>query len=119
VLIVDDDRAFRRVARDLLAAAGLEVVAEAVDGSEALAAVERVRPDAVLLDVHLPDTDGFALARSLRDGGRRMRVLLTSTDASAESWGDLEDAARSASWRRRSSCAQTSRVTSTPDRRAA
>ena len=82
VLIVDDDPEFRRVARELLADAGLTAVAEAVDGQGALAAVERFRPDAVLLDVHLPDSDGFALARALRDRARRPRVLLTSTDAS-------------------------------------
>ena len=91
VLIVDDNPGFRHAARELLATAGLTVVAEAADGAAALAAVERLHPDAVLLDVHLPDTDGFALARRLRDGGRRPRVLLTSSDASIQPSGDPED----------------------------
>jgi CheY-like chemotaxis protein len=91
VLIVDDDPGFRRVARELLAAAGMTVVADAADGAEALRAIERLCPDAVLLDVHLPDTDGFSLARSLRDGGRGPRVLLTSSDVSVGMWGDPAD----------------------------
>jgi DNA-binding NarL/FixJ family response regulator len=82
VLIVDDDPGFRRVARMLLEARGLSVVAEAPDGAEALAACARHRPDAVLLDVNLPDTTGPVLARELNAAMPGMRILLTSTDPS-------------------------------------
>jgi DNA-binding NarL/FixJ family response regulator len=85
VLIVDDDRSFRRTAAMLLRARSFEVVGEAADGREAIAAIEALQPDAVLLDVHLPDGDGLELARRLSPGGVGPRVLLTSSDADAAS----------------------------------
>jgi DNA-binding response OmpR family regulator len=63
VLIVDDDR-FRAWARVLLERAGYVVVGEAADGAWAIAAARRARPALVLLDLQLPDTDGFAVPRS-------------------------------------------------------
>src|SRR4051794_41921996 len=65
VVIVDDHPTFRDAARMLLAARGYDVVAEASCAATALDAVERHAPDAVLLDVHLGDDDGFALCGSL------------------------------------------------------
>jgi CheY-like chemotaxis protein len=90
VLIVDDDEAFRRVAGELLDGLGFRVVGEARDGAQAIAAAARLHPDAVLLDVHLPDADGFSLARSLTRAVGPLRVLLTSTDAAAGSAAALE-----------------------------
>ncbi len=80
VLIVDDDVRFRSLAGMILGERGFDVVAEAGDGAAALAAVERHRPDCVLCDVQLPDTDGFTLARAIRAAPPRPRVLLTSSD---------------------------------------
>jgi CheY-like chemotaxis protein len=80
ILIVDDDARFRTLARALLEASGYAVVAEAADGDQALAAALRVRPDAALVDVHLPDVHGFALARRLARANQGLRILLTSTD---------------------------------------
>jgi len=65
VLIVDDHAGFRSAARALLEAGGFEVVGEASDGAAAIVAVERLRPEVVLLDVQLPDIDGFAVAARL------------------------------------------------------
>ena len=65
VLIVDDHEGFRAVARTLLQSDGLDVVGEAVDGQGALAETSDLRPDLVLLDVHLPDADGFAISELL------------------------------------------------------
>jgi CheY-like chemotaxis protein len=65
VLIVDDHEGFRAVARTLLQGDGLDVVGEAVDGAGALAETSDLRPDLVLLDVHLPDADGFAISEFL------------------------------------------------------
>jgi CheY-like chemotaxis protein len=81
VLIVDDDPRFCALARALLQASGYIVVAEAADGAEALAAADRECPDAALVDVHLPDTDGFELARQLAENDGGLRIVLTSTDA--------------------------------------
>jgi two-component system nitrate/nitrite response regulator NarL len=79
-MIVDDDPRFRALARTLLEAHGYLIVAEAADGAEALAAAKLVLPDAALLDVQLPDTDGLLLARGLRETGNDLRIILTSTD---------------------------------------
>src|SRR5688500_16457901 len=68
VLVVDDSGSYRATARAVLAARGFEIAGEAADGAEALAAVERLRPDAVLLDVNLPDMRGTAVARELHAG---------------------------------------------------
>ena len=65
MLVVDDHAGFRSMARQLLAAAGFEVVGDAGTGSEAVAVSARLRPDAVLLDVQLPDLDGFEVSRRL------------------------------------------------------
>ncbi len=65
VLIVDDHPSFRATARALLQAEGFDVVGEAVDGADALAKVRELRPEVVLLDVQLPDLDGFEIASRL------------------------------------------------------
>jgi DNA-binding NarL/FixJ family response regulator len=79
VLIVDDHPSFRATARALLEAEGFEVIGEAENGAGALAAAEQVVPDLVLLDVHLPDLDGFEVATRLTSNGCRASVVLTSS----------------------------------------
>ena len=82
ILIVDDHDGFRRFARGMLEAAGF-TVAEAATGAEAAEAARSVRPGLVLLDIQLPDSDGFEVARRLvqqaagRPGGPV--IVLTST----------------------------------------
>ena len=81
ILIVDDHDGFRRLARGMLAAAGF-TVAEAATGAEATQAVRTVRPGLVLLDIGLPDFDGFEVARRLAAvpaGDPAPVVVLTST----------------------------------------
>jgi DNA-binding NarL/FixJ family response regulator len=91
VLIIDDDGRFRALARTLLEAHGFEVVAEAADGAEALRASRRVRPDAALVDIGLPDTNGFTLARELISDTPGLQVLLTSTDPTLVTRSALAD----------------------------
>jgi two-component system nitrate/nitrite response regulator NarL len=84
VLIVDDHAGFRALARRLLEAAGYDVVGEAADGASALAAVADLRPAVVLLDVQLPDMDGFAVSRRLAaEDDPPAVVLISSRDRSA------------------------------------
>jgi DNA-binding NarL/FixJ family response regulator len=85
VLVVDDDALFRSLARRMLLAEGLDVVGEAQSVATAIAAAHALRPDAVLVDVGLPDGDGVALARELTALPWRPRVLLTSSDPQAAS----------------------------------
>jgi DNA-binding NarL/FixJ family response regulator len=81
VLIVDDHASFRSLARRLLVAGGLQVVGEAADAAGALAAVRDLAPDVVLLDVQLPDLDGFAVAEALAGEPVAPVVVLVSSRA--------------------------------------
>jgi DNA-binding NarL/FixJ family response regulator len=83
VLIVDDHPAFRESASALLEAEGFAVVGEAADGDEAIAAVARLRPQVVLLDIQLPDLDGFAVAALLARGPDPPSVVLISSREAA------------------------------------
>jgi two-component system, chemotaxis family, chemotaxis protein CheY len=78
VLIVDDAACFRSVARALLERRGYEVAGEARSVATALVAFERLRPDAALIDIHLPDGNGFDLAARLTAADPRLAVLMTS-----------------------------------------
>ncbi|MEV0395223.1 response regulator transcription factor [Polymorphospora rubra] len=80
VCLVDDQNLVRQGIRSLLGlAAGIEVVAEADDGSTALAAIERDPPDVVLLDLRMPGYDGIWTLRALRDRGIEVPVLVLTT----------------------------------------
>jgi DNA-binding NarL/FixJ family response regulator len=78
-LVVDDHSGFRAFACALLKSEGFSVVGEAGDGAGALRAVEMLRPDVVLLDVQLPDLDGFEVAERLAATARPPVVVLIST----------------------------------------
>jgi CheY-like chemotaxis protein len=78
-LVVDDHPTFRRTARTLLESEGFEVVGEAVDGASAIAAAASLAPDAVLLDVYLPDMDGFEVAKAMRKNGNPPEIVMTSS----------------------------------------
>lgn len=79
VLVVDDHPSFRRCARTLLTEEGFEVVGEATDGASALALAARVRPELVLLDIQLPDIDGFEVAERLLAVDPRLPIVLVSS----------------------------------------
>ena len=87
VLIVDDHADFRAAARELLEADGYAVIGEAADGAGALHKVEELRPAIVLLDIQLPDGNGFDVAARLAAGpSPPVVVLISSRDAAA--YGD-------------------------------
>ncbi len=79
VLIVDDHAGFRSFARALLEAEGFDVVGEAIDGVSAVALARELAPELVLLDVGLPDMDGFAVCAAMLEDGARPAVVITSS----------------------------------------
>ena len=91
-VIVDDHAGFRAMARCLLEDAGFEVVAEAVDGRGALKTVRALRPRLVLLDIQLPDLDGFAVAEELSRTTPDTCVVLTSVRSATEYGHRVADA---------------------------
>jgi DNA-binding NarL/FixJ family response regulator len=84
VVIVDDHPSFRSTARVLLESEGFDVVGEAADGASALEAAEALHPDVMLVDVHLPDINGFKVAATLTKNGLTPTpavVMTSSRDA--------------------------------------
>ncbi len=83
VVIVDDHADFRASARALLEVDGFSVVGEAGGGDQAVAEVERLRPEVVLVDIQLPGEDGFAVAERLAAGSSGAAVILISSREAA------------------------------------
>ena len=87
VLVVDDHAGFRAAARRLLEADGFDVVGEAADGPEGVAAARTLRPELMLIDVGLPTGDGFGVAAAVSaapaEASRPHIVLITSRDVGA------------------------------------
>jgi CheY-like chemotaxis protein len=83
ILLVDDDQAYRSALADTLRAAGHDRVHEAGTMAGALSAAARVLPDVALVDIGLPDGDGFQLSCELGQLAEAPRVVLISADADA------------------------------------
>jgi DNA-binding NarL/FixJ family response regulator len=79
VLIVDDHQTFRETARRLLESEGFDVIGEAESGELAVAKAAELMPDLVLLDVQLPDIDGFEVSRRVTGSGRAPAVIIVSS----------------------------------------
>jgi DNA-binding NarL/FixJ family response regulator len=84
VVIVDDHPSFRSSARMLLESDGYEVVGEAATGEEGVDVALELRPDLVLLDVNLPDIDGFEVAARITADPNPPAVILTSSRDSSD-----------------------------------
>jgi DNA-binding NarL/FixJ family response regulator len=87
VLIVDDQPSFRGLARELLEGRGYRVAGEAADATAAIDAIERLAPDAVLLDVGLGGESGFDLCTALTRAWPSLAVLLVSNADYAHAGG--------------------------------
>ena len=83
MVIGEDDVLLREGIARILEAFGLAVAGEADTAASAMSAADALRPDAVLVDVGLPDRDGIALAGDLTALPWRPRVVLTSSNAEA------------------------------------
>jgi DNA-binding NarL/FixJ family response regulator len=79
ILVIDDNTAFRDAVGRLLATDGFTVVAEAGSGAGGIQQAKKHKPDLVILDVQLPDTDGFDVAEQLAGLDPALQVILTST----------------------------------------
>ena len=79
VLIVDDHAGFRTWAREILEGDGFWVIGEADSGTAALSLVDELHPEVVLLDVALPDFNGFEVADRMTDGGGSPAIVLVSS----------------------------------------
>jgi len=88
VLVVDDDPGFRDLAVRVLEGMGLAIAGEAHDVASATEAAARLRPQAALVDVGLPDGDGVELARVLAGLPWSPRVVITSSDRDATTDAD-------------------------------
>jgi DNA-binding NarL/FixJ family response regulator len=83
ILIIDHHPSFRRIARLVLEAEGFVVVGDATSGEAGVAEAVRLNPDVILLDIGLPDIDGFEVAARLRAAGVGSEIIFTSNrDAS-------------------------------------
>ena len=91
ILIVDDHAPFRSIARQVLTADGFLIVGEAADGAEAIRACSELRPDLVMLDVQLPDIDGFAVAAALSTQVDPPAVVLVSSRSRIDYGPRIED----------------------------
>lgn len=83
ILVIDDDRLIRWSVSVVLGHAGYRVQ-EATTGKEGLAAVREHRPDLVLLDIALPDLDGFAVLEGIRQLRPDLPILMMTADATSE-----------------------------------
>ena len=98
VLIVDDNERNRKLARDVLGAAGLQTL-EAATGEECIALAAEHVPDAILMDLGLPDMNGAEAAGILRDGDRTARIPVVAMSASPLAGsGEWLDAAGFSGW---------------------
>jgi DNA-binding NarL/FixJ family response regulator len=92
ILIVDDHPSFRATARLALEMAGFVVVGFATDGESGVSETLRLRPDVVLLDIGLPDMDGFEVAARLREEGSTAAIVLASSRDGSDFGSMIADA---------------------------
>lgn len=84
VIIVDDHEGFRLSARRLLQTEGYDVIGEADDGASAIRLARELAPEVMVVDVHLPDIDGFTLAAELAAVEPAPRIVLVSSHDSSD-----------------------------------
>ena len=87
ILVVDDDPSILTTISEVLDLEGYPVQT-AINGAEALQAVERVRPSLVLLDMRMPVLDGWGFARALQERGLKLPILVMTAAQSARRWAE-------------------------------
>ncbi len=81
ILLVDDSRTIRNIQKNTLKTLGHEDVMEAGDGIEALACLEKDRPDLMLVDWNMPNMDGITLVRKVREQDKALPMIMVTTEA--------------------------------------
>jgi len=79
LLVADDHEVIRKGLATLLSGSGIEIIAEAANGKEAIEQAEKHRPDVILLDIRMPDGDGLSTLEKLRANVPDSRVVMLST----------------------------------------
>ena len=92
IMIIDDHPGFVSAVRKVLSAEGFLVVGEAFDGLSGVELAERIHPDVILLDIQLPDIDGFEVARRLEELEDPPVVVLTSSRDAADYGSQVQKA---------------------------
>jgi DNA-binding NarL/FixJ family response regulator len=93
VLVVDDESLVRRILKQILASyQDLELVGEAANGEEAIAAVTRLQPDIVVMDIRMPTLDGIAAAREIRAQAPHVKIIGLSEHATGYNTDAMEQA---------------------------
>lgn len=93
VLVVDDESLVRRILKQILASyQDLELVGEAANGEEAIAAVARLQPDIVVMDIRMPTLDGIAAAREIRAKAPHVKIIGLSEHATGYNTDAMEQA---------------------------
>ena len=93
VLVVDDESLVRRILKQILASyQDLELVGEAANGEEAIAAVARLQPDIVVMDIRMPALDGIAAAREIRARAPHVKIIGLSEHATGYNTDAMERA---------------------------
>jgi len=79
VLLIDDHTLFRLGLKNLLERSGIQVIGAASTGKEGLEIIQQLSPDVVLLDMRMPDMDGLAVLRQLRESGVTIPISMLTT----------------------------------------
>jgi two-component system chemotaxis response regulator CheY len=81
ILLVDESRTIRNIQKNTLKSLGYDDIAEAADGLEALASIAKCRPDLLLVDWKMPNLDGLALIKKIRESDRALPIIMVTTQA--------------------------------------
>ena len=89
ILVIEDNEDNRRIARDLLTSAGYEVI-EAVSGQEGVTAAETQGPELILMDIQLPDFDGYEATRRIKANPTLSAIPIIAVTSYALSGDDVK-----------------------------
>jgi len=81
ILLVDDSRTIRNIEKNVLIQLGYTSVAEAGDGVEALSQCSRDMPDLMLVDWNMPNMDGLAFVKKIRESNTQVPIIMVTTEA--------------------------------------